>query len=82
MPASAGMTSLSRTTVCLRRDDAQKKYSGRINTTYLKQQIVAGYSGDIGPTSSVDECVAPAENLLHDVNHWLKENKPELIEEY
>ena len=45
-----------------------------------KQRNVADYSGDIVPASAVDECVKHAENLLHDVNHWLKENKPELIE--
>ena len=44
-----------------------------------KQRNVADYSGHIVPTSAVDECVKYAENLLHDVNHWLKENKPELI---
>lgn len=45
-----------------------------------KQRNVADYSGDIVPASAVDECVKHAENLLHDVNHWLKENKPGLIE--
>lgn len=43
-----------------------------------KQRNVADYSGDIVPNSAVDECVKHAENLLHDVNAWLKENKPEL----
>ena len=32
------------------------------------------------PASAVDECVKHAENLLHDVNNWLNENKPELFE--
>lgn len=41
-----------------------------------KQRNVADYSGDIG---AVDECVRHAENLLHDVNQWLKENKPGLF---
>ena len=45
-----------------------------------KQRNVADYSGDIVPASAVNECVLHAENLLCDVNHWLKENKPELIE--
>lgn len=45
-----------------------------------KQRNVADYSGDVVPTSAVDECVKHAENLLHEVNHWLKENKPELVE--
>jgi hypothetical protein len=45
-----------------------------------KQRNVADYSGDIVPASAVDECILHAENLLHDVNHWLKENKPELID--
>lgn len=44
-----------------------------------KQRNVADYSGDIVPASAVDECVKHAENLLLDVNHWLKKNKPELI---
>lgn len=44
-----------------------------------KQRNVADYSGDIVPASAVDECVKHAENLLHDVNAWLKENKPELL---
>jgi len=43
-----------------------------------KQRNVADYSGHIVPSSAVDECVKYAEDLLHDVNHWLKENKPEL----
>ena len=45
-----------------------------------KQRNVADYSGDIISASAVDECVKHAENLLHDVNHWLQENKPELID--
>jgi hypothetical protein len=44
-----------------------------------KQRNVADYSDDIVPTSAVDECVKHAENLLHDDNAWLIENKPELI---
>jgi hypothetical protein len=43
-----------------------------------KQRNVADYSGDIVPASAVDECVIHAENLLHDVNHWLKQHMPEL----
>ena len=45
-----------------------------------KQRNVADYSGDVVPASAVDGCVSNAENLLHDVNHWLKENKPEFID--
>lgn len=45
-----------------------------------KQRNVADYSGDIVPASAVEECVTHAENLLHDVNYWLKEHKPDLIE--
>jgi len=45
-----------------------------------KQRNVADYSGDIVPDSAVTECLAQAENLFHDVNRWLKDNKPELIE--
>ncbi|MBC8504810.1 MAG: DNA-binding protein [Chloroflexi bacterium] len=44
-----------------------------------KQRNVADYSGDIVPVSAVDACVKHAENLLHDVNAWLTENKPDLI---
>ena len=44
-----------------------------------KQRNVADYSGDIVPSSAVDECVEYAENLLHDVNHWIRKNKEELI---
>lgn len=44
-----------------------------------KQRNIADYSGDIVPASAVNECVSHAENLLHDVNHWLRENKPELV---
>lgn len=44
-----------------------------------KQRNVADYSGDIIPASAVDECVKHAENLLHDVTAWLKENKSELL---
>jgi len=44
-----------------------------------KQRTVADYSGHSVPTSAVDECVKNAENLLRDVNLWLKENKPELL---
>ena len=45
-----------------------------------KQRNVADYSGDIVPASAVNECVTHAENLLNDVRHWLKENKPELLD--
>ncbi|MFT5453209.1 MAG: hypothetical protein ACI9N9_002712 [Enterobacterales bacterium] len=45
-----------------------------------KQRNVADYSGDIVPSSAVDECVEHAENLLHDVNYWMKNNKPELFD--
>ena len=44
-----------------------------------KQRNVADYSGDIIPTSAVDECISHAKNLLNDTRNWLKENKPELI---
>lgn len=44
-----------------------------------KQRNVADYSGDIIPMSAVDECIKYAENLLHDIRHWLKDNKPELV---
>jgi len=44
-----------------------------------KQRNVADYSGDIVPSSAVDECVNYAENLFHDVHHWIKEYRPELL---
>lgn len=44
-----------------------------------KQRNVADYSGDLVPASAVNECVSRAEYLLHEVNHWLKENRPELL---
>jgi len=45
-----------------------------------KQRNIADYSGDTVPASAVSECITHAENLLHDVTAWLRENKPELIE--
>ncbi len=44
-----------------------------------KQRNVADYSGDIVPASAVNECVLQAENLLHDVTHWLQGNKLDLV---
>lgn len=44
-----------------------------------KQRNVADYSGDIVPASAVDECVKHAENLLHAVYDWLKNNSPDLL---
>jgi len=48
--------------------------------TLRKQRNIADYSGDLVPASAVEECILNAENLLKNVSHWLKENKPELIE--
>lgn len=45
-----------------------------------KQRNAADYSAHIVPSSAVGECVNYAENLLIDVNLWLKMNKPELLE--
>ena len=45
-----------------------------------KQRNIADYSGGVVPTSAVDDCVSHAEDLFHNVSHWLKENKPELLE--
>lgn len=45
-----------------------------------KQRNVSDYSGDVIPESAVEECIMQAENLSHDIQHWLKENKPGLIE--
>jgi uncharacterized protein (UPF0332 family) len=47
--------------------------------TLRKQRNVADYSGDIVTDSAVKECVTQAKNLLNNFKHWLKENKPELI---
>jgi hypothetical protein len=44
-----------------------------------KQRNVADYSGDIVPTSAVEECVGRAESLLADVVVWLRKHKPELV---
>lgn len=44
-----------------------------------KQRNVADYSGDLVPESAVEECVKQAESLLHDVNRWVKKNKPGLL---
>ena len=38
-----------------------------------KQRIATDYSGDIVPESAMKECIARAENLYHDVIHWIKE---------
>lgn len=46
-----------------------------------KQRNVADYSGDIVPTSAVEECLSHAEALLASVTGWLKTNKPELLGE-
>jgi len=45
-----------------------------------KQRNVADYSGDIVPASAIEDCVRQAENLLEVVRHWLKNNKPELLQ--
>lgn len=45
-----------------------------------KQRNVADYSGDIVPTSTVEECLTRATDLLQDVVVWFKNNKPELLE--
>ncbi|MCH7982129.1 MAG: DNA-binding protein [Proteobacteria bacterium] len=45
-----------------------------------KQRNVADYSGDIVPTSAVEECVSHAEALLNLVVGWLRANKSELLE--
>lgn len=44
-----------------------------------KQRNVADYSGDLIPASAVDECIHYAKSLLSDVNNWLTENRPELL---
>ena len=44
-----------------------------------KQRHGADYTGDIVPESAVNDCIKYAENLYHDVNTWLKQNKPDLM---
>jgi len=44
-----------------------------------KQRNVADYSGDIVPTSAVEECILNAEALMTSVTGWLRENKLELL---
>jgi hypothetical protein len=45
-----------------------------------KQRNVADYSGDIIPSSLVEECVAQAKALYGDVVQWIEKNRPELLE--
>jgi uncharacterized protein (UPF0332 family) len=45
-----------------------------------KQRNVADYSGDIITESAARDCLMHAENLLQNVSHWLKANRPELVE--
>lgn len=44
-----------------------------------KQRNVADYSGDIVPSSAVQECIAHAEELLMATRQWLQANKPDLL---
>ena len=44
-----------------------------------KQRNVADYSGDIVPTSALEECIDRAGELQRDVKRWLQTNKPELV---
>ena len=43
-----------------------------------KQRNVADYTGDLVPSSALEECIASAEDLLVQVQEWIKKNKPEL----
>ena len=49
--------------------------------TLRKQRNATDYSGDIVPESALKECISCAENLYHDVTHWIKKHKPELLKE-
>ena len=49
--------------------------------TLRKQRNATDYSGDIVPDSALKECISCAENLYHDVTHWIKKHKPELLKE-
>jgi hypothetical protein len=44
-----------------------------------KQRNAADYSGDIIPSSLVEECVAHAEALHTQVVQWIEKNRPELL---
>ena len=45
-----------------------------------KQRNVEDYTGDIVPESAARDCLMHAENLLKNVNRWLKANRPDLVE--
>lgn len=49
--------------------------------TLRKQRNVADYSGDIVPPAAVEACVAQAQALQQEVIRWLKQHKPELLEQ-
>ena len=49
--------------------------------TLRKQRNVADYSGDIVPPAAVEACVEQAQALQQEVIRWLKQHKPELLEQ-
>ena len=52
-----------------------------ISDALRKQCNINDYSGDIMPRKTVDKCILNAEDLLKRIEHWLKRNKPELLEQ-
>jgi hypothetical protein len=44
-----------------------------------KQRNVADYSGDVVPTSAVEECLLQAVALQKSIHAWLQQNCPELL---
>ncbi len=46
-----------------------------------KQRNVADYSGDAISESAMNECVVQAESLLDKMKKWLKENRPDLLDQ-
>ena len=49
--------------------------------TLRKQRNATDYSGHIVPESAMKECLSCAENLFHDVRHWIEEHKLDLLKE-
>ncbi|MBL1140517.1 MAG: HEPN domain-containing protein [Proteobacteria bacterium] len=47
--------------------------------TLRKQRNATDYSGHTVPESAMKECLSCAENLLHDVRHWIEKNNPDLL---
>lgn len=44
-----------------------------------KQRNITDYSGDLVTDKACESCIRLAINLYDKVNHWIKENHPELL---